>query len=78
MGKRKSKDPMFILQAEAKLLCDEATGHLKAANYQKALFGYNQVKHENKLVSNLNLNINNCCRFCHNIITNRVSWFACR
>lgn len=44
MGKRKKTDNgLSPLQAEAKLLCDEATGHLKAANYTKALFVYNQV-----------------------------------
>lgn len=41
--KKTAKDPQEDIDATCKLLCDEASNHMKVRNYVKALSVYNKV-----------------------------------
>lgn len=43
MTRKKVVDPQEDLDATCKLLCDEASNHMKVRNYSRALNVYNKV-----------------------------------
>lgn len=45
MGRKKViRDPIEEIEANCKLLCDEAANHMKARNYYRALSVYQKVR----------------------------------